>query len=172
MALTVKVNKGAPTVSLKGTNALNLHAKDGERYVETSEMTMTVKNLPNTQKYLPGTEPSDKPDEGNTGDDGSQGGENQGGENQDGDNGSQGGGTTEGGTGTGNESIGSDQTQQPAMVSALAQAETVKTTYEATNPEFYSLNAEKTFKSILFTTKGYESKNPLEYFDFEWVEER
>ncbi len=231
VALTVKVSKGAPTVSLKGTNALNLHAKDGERYVETSEMTMTVKNLPNTQKYLPGTEPSDKPDEGNTGDDGNQGGENQGGdntgdggnqggenqggdntgddgsqggenqggdntgdgsnqggenqggdntgdgsnqggENQDGDNGSQGGGTTEGGTGTGNESIGSDQTQQPAMVSALAQAETVKTTYEATNPEFYSLNAEKTFKSILFTTKGYESKNPLEYFDFEWVEDK
>lgn len=167
VALTVKVSKGAPTVSLKGTNALNLHAKDGERYVETSEMTMTVKNLPNTQKYLPGTEPSDKPDEGNTGDDG-----NQGGENQDGDNGGQGGGTTEGGTGTGNESTGSDQTQQPAMVSALAQAETVKTTYEATNPEFYSLNAEKTFKSILFTTKGYESKNPLEYFDFEWVEDK
>lgn len=182
VALTVKVSKGAPTVSLKGTNALNLHAKDGERYVETSEMTMTVKNLPNTQKYLPGTEPSDKPDEGNTGDDGNQGGENQGGdntgdgnqggENQDGDNGGQGGGTTEGGTGTGNESTGSDQTQQPAMVSALAQAETVKTTYEATNPEFYSLNAEKTFKSILFTTKGYESKNPLEYFDFEWVEDK
>lgn len=171
VALTVKVSKGAPTVSLKGTNALNLHAKDGERYVETSEMTMTVKNLPNTQKYLPGTEPSDKPDEGNTGDDGNQGGENQGGDNT-GDDGSQGGGTTEGGTGTGNESTGSDQTQQPAMVSALAQAETVKTTYEATNPEFYSLNAEKTFKSILFTTKGYESKNPLEYFDFEWVEDK
>ncbi|MFG6338572.1 MAG: leucine-rich repeat protein [Lachnospiraceae bacterium] len=75
VALTVKVSKGMPTVSLKGTNSLNLQAKDGERYVEVSEMTMTVKNLPAAQKYLPGTEPSDKPDEGNTG------GDNQGGDN-------------------------------------------------------------------------------------------
>ena len=79
VALTVKVSKGMPTVSLKGTNSLNLQAKDGERYVEVSEMTMTVKNLPAAQKYLPGTEPSDKPDEGNTGGD-NQGGDNTGGE--------------------------------------------------------------------------------------------
>lgn len=211
VALTVKVSKGMPTVSLKGTNSLNLQAKDGERYVEVSEMTMTVKNLPAAQKYLPGTEPSDKPDEGNTGDDsgntgdsGNQGGDsgntggdsgntgggsgNTGGDsgntgggdnNQGGDNtgdGDQGGttggdnGTTEGGTG--NESTGSDPAQQPAMVSATAPTETAKVTYKATNPEFYSLDADKTFASIVFATKGYESTNPRDYFDFEWVEDK
>lgn len=149
VALTVKVSKGMPTVSLKGTNSLNLQAKDGERYVEVSEMTMTVKNLPAAQKYLPGTEPSDKPDEGNTGDDS---------------------GNTEGGTG--NESTGSDPAQQPAMVSATAPTETAKVTYKATNPEFYSLDADKTFASIVFATKGYESTNPRDYFDFEWVEDK
>ncbi len=230
VALTVKVSKGMPTVSLKGTNSLNLQAKDGERYVEVSEMTMTVKNLPAAQKYLPGTEPSDKPDEGNTGGDNQGGdntggetpgggenpgggetpgggdnpgdGENPGGDNPGGDNpggenqggttggdngtteggsGNQGGtGTGEGGTenggttegGTGNESTGSDPAQQQATVSATAPTETAKVTYKATNPEFYSLDADKTFASIVFATKGYESKNPREYFDFEWVEDK
>ncbi len=213
VALTVKVSKGMPTVSLKGTNSLNLQAKDGERYVEVSEMTMTVKNLPAAQKYLPGTEPSDKPDEGNTGGDNqggdntggetpgggdnpgngeNPGGDNPGGENQggttggdngttEGGSGNQGGtGTGEGGTenggategGTGNESTGSDPAQQQAMVSATAPTETAKVTYKATNPEFYSLDADQTFASIVFATRGYESKDPREYFDFEWVEDK
>ena len=58
------------------------------------------------------------------------------------------------------------------MVSATAPTETAKVTYKATNPEFYSLDADKTLASIVFATKGYESKNPREYFDFEWVEDK
>lgn len=55
VTLTVKVSKTTPTVTLKGTNAFNLAAKTTDqgvtRYVETSEMTMTVKNLPDDPKY-------------------------------------------------------------------------------------------------------------------------
>lgn len=52
VTLTVKVTRTAPAVTLKGTNAFNLAAKDGDSYVETSEMTLTVKNLPDNPKYL------------------------------------------------------------------------------------------------------------------------
>lgn len=57
ITLTVKVEKTTPTVSLKGSNALNLRAyKNGENgekiYVEASEMTVTVKKLPNVEKWL------------------------------------------------------------------------------------------------------------------------
>ncbi len=59
ITLTVKVVKTAPTVTLKGTNAFNLMAwtKEGEKvkYVETSEMTVTAKNLPDAPKYLEST---------------------------------------------------------------------------------------------------------------------
>ena len=52
VTLTVKVVKTAPSVTLKGTNAFNLVAKDGDSYVETSEMALTVKNLPDNPKYV------------------------------------------------------------------------------------------------------------------------
>lgn len=52
VTLTVKVTRTAPAVTLKGTNAFNLAAKDGDSYVETSEMILTVKNLPDNPKYL------------------------------------------------------------------------------------------------------------------------
>ena len=50
VTLNVKVTKTVPTVTLKGANNLNLQAfkKEGStiKYVETSEMTLTAKNLP------------------------------------------------------------------------------------------------------------------------------
>lgn len=50
VTLNVKVTKTVPTVTLKGTNSLNLQAfkKEGDttKYVELSEMTLTAKNLP------------------------------------------------------------------------------------------------------------------------------
>lgn len=62
ITLTVRVVKTMPTVTLKGTNAFNLAAKSDGEFVETSEMTMTVKNLPECQKYLE----SDDPESGQT----------------------------------------------------------------------------------------------------------
>lgn len=50
VTLNVKVTKTVPTVTLKGTNNLNLQAfkREGStiKYVETSEMTLRAKNLP------------------------------------------------------------------------------------------------------------------------------
>lgn len=67
VTLTVKVSKTTPTVTLKGTNAFNLAAKTTDqgvtRYVETSEMTMTVKNLPDNPKYLESTDNGDETSE-------------------------------------------------------------------------------------------------------------
>ncbi len=63
VTLTVKVTKTMPTVTLKGTNAFNLAAKSGDKYVETSEMTMTVKNLPVCQKYSESSEPENSDSE-------------------------------------------------------------------------------------------------------------
>lgn len=107
ITLTVKVVKTMPTVTLKGTNAFNLAAKSDGKYVENSEMTMTVKNLPECQKYL--------------------------------------------------ESSGSESSD-----SELSQT---------INPKFYKLDAEATFNSIAFATKGCENWNAKEYFDFKWVED-
>ncbi|MDE7429422.1 MAG: hypothetical protein K2N00_09190, partial [Lachnospiraceae bacterium] len=65
VTLTVKVTRTMPTVTLKGTNAFNLSAKSDGQYVETSEMTMTVKNLPVCQKYSESSEPENSDSESN-----------------------------------------------------------------------------------------------------------
>lgn len=57
VTLTVKVIRTTPTVALKGTNSFNLTAKDGDSYVETSEMALTVKNLPDNPKYVESPDP-------------------------------------------------------------------------------------------------------------------
>lgn len=163
VTLTVKVNRVTPTVTLKGANAFNLTAKDGETYVEVSEMTMTVKNLPDNPKYLE-TETTDPvtPEQPDTGDGGDQGGSGTGGGNQEGTTGGTGGGDQEGATG------GSDgQPQQPTFVSSMSLAETTK----KINEEFYRLDTAETFKSLQITTKKYESLNPQDCFGFEWVED-
>lgn len=55
VTLTVKVVKTEPTVTLKGSNVFNLLAyklEDGvTSYVETSEMTVTTKNLPSEYEF-------------------------------------------------------------------------------------------------------------------------
>lgn len=70
IALTIKIAKTTPAVTLKGTNALNLKAwttneSGAKTYVEVSEMSVTVKNLPNVEKWL--EKPSEGVGEGNEG---------------------------------------------------------------------------------------------------------
>ncbi len=102
VTLTVKVNKATPTVTLKGTNAFNLRAMDGDKYVEVSEMTVTVKNLPDNPKYLETetTEP-EQPDIGDGDNQGGSGDGTGGGDNQGGSGDGTGDGDNQGGSGDG-----------------------------------------------------------------------
>ncbi len=145
VTLTVKVNRTVPTVTLKGTNAFNLTAKDGDSYVETSEMTMTVKNLPDNPKYVE-TEAPTTPEQPGGGTEG----------------GASGGGSTEG-----DNNNGEDGPQTPAAVSALTQAEPGT----EINKEFYRLDTAKTYASMKITTGKYKDLKPLDYFDFRWEED-
>ncbi|MBD5509350.1 MAG: leucine-rich repeat protein [Lachnospiraceae bacterium] len=142
VTLTVKVTRTMPTVTLKGTNAFNLAAKNGDEYVEVSEMTMTVKNLPEYQKYVENSTPQPvQPGGGET---------------------STGGGTEQGGNGSSGDN--GDLTE-PKTVSALAEPN------QSVNPKFYRLDPSETFNSLRFITNGYKESIPRDYFDFEWIED-
>lgn len=164
IALTIKIAKTTPAVTLKGTNALNLKAwttneSGGKTYVEVSEMSVTVKNLPNVEKWL--EKPSEGVGEGNEGETGKPG---------EGDNtGGSGDGSGEGETGQpeGDGGSGGDAATQPQQVLA-ASAGTVSA--GKINPEYYLLDDEATFNGIQFTTKGCEAWNPQDYFEFNWID--
>lgn len=51
VTLTVKVSKGIPSLTVKGTAALNTKATTGDSYAETVGLTMTTKNLPEDYTY-------------------------------------------------------------------------------------------------------------------------
>ena len=72
VTLTIKVVKTEPAVTLKGSNVFNLKAFTTEggikKYVETSELAVTVKNLPDNPKYIETPSTPDVP-EGSDGED-------------------------------------------------------------------------------------------------------
>lgn len=154
ITLTVRVVRTAPTVTLRGTNAFNLQAwtkeDDKVKYIETSEMTVTAKNLPDAPKYLESPVEPEEPGQPENPDGSGQPDqpENPGGSD---------------GSGQPETPGGSEGTDQPGGDPAPA-AEPA----QQLNPEYYAFDEEATFNSIEFATKGFE--NPKEYFKFEWVE--
>lgn len=177
IAMTIKIVGTTPTVTMKGTNALNLKAwtngENGEKnYVEVSEMSVTAKNLPNVEKWL--EKPGDGGNDGSTGEGGSIENPDSGSTGEGSSTENPGGGSTGGdGGSTGNPDSGTDgnggNAKQPQQISTVSAGKI--------NPEYYLFDAETTFKfdkndakSMQFTTKGCESWNPQEYFKFEWAD--
>ena len=155
VTLTIKVVKTEPTVTLKGSNVFNLQAFTTEggvrKYVETAEMAVTVKNLPDNPKYI---ETPSTPDvsEGS---------------------GDEGGTTTPEGSGDSDNIGESGQGTTKPGGSDIGETEGIQTSRETAqlqNPEYYSFNDVKSFDSIEFTTKGFTDKDVNEYFDFKWID--
>lgn len=179
IALTVKIVRTTPAVTLKGTNSLNLKAwtnnKEGTKtYVEVSEMSVTVKNLPDVEKWL--EKPGDGGNDGSTETPGggteTPGGGTTGGEggSTGGESGTPNGGDSESGSGTPGDTgnTGGDNTDtQPQQISVASEG---TVSGGKINPAYYLFDAKTTFDGMQFTTKGCESWNPQEYFTFEWVD--
>lgn len=170
IALTIKVARTTPAVTLKGTNALNLKAWTGSEsaktYVEVSEMTVTVKNLPDVEKWL--EKPGESTGDGNEENPGTSGSGNEEGPGTPG--GSDGNTETPGNndnTEAGEDNSGSGGTTDVQQTNADS---TRAVSAGKINPAYYQLDAETTFKGMQFTTKGCEDWKPQDYFNFEWVD--